>query len=437
MKTIHFKSYAMQTLVILFAVIMFTPGCKNDDDDPPEDRYFTLGVILPMDNDNGPLRENALKTAIADINANGGIGNGYLIELKVGSSEGDDRAVAAAATANQIINSTNNLVGFITSYSSSSYGVVTQVAAPGHYPVISGSSTSDKNSGISEYFQRLCPPDSLQAMVISNKAGEYNINSVAIAVQDSDDYSSGLANNFKNNYPGQISAEISFIKNDPDIENKVDQLVANNPEAIFISMIDADIYTELLTKLDQLNSRYDFSNTYFMFCDALHSANIFNAPLSILTGEITGNPKNFGVISAPDTSRVTYQYFENALYQEFQQEVASFNAQFYDAGYIFALAIEQAIYMANLDNMANFREVVNDLIRPISRGETIGDPTADPVEGWPYMKALAASGGINYLGASGNCDIDDSGNAFTPYQIFTIVESGGNYSFEVLGYYNP
>ncbi len=230
---------------------------------------------------------------------------------------------------------------------------------------------------------------------------------------------------------------MSFVKNDPNIENKVDQLVENEPEAIFISMIDADIYTELLTKLDEINNRYDFSNTYFMFCDAMHSSNIFNAPLNILIGEINGNPKNFGVVSAPDTTTDTYQYFADALFQKYGQEVASFNAQFYDAGYIYALAMEQAIILVNPENITEFRKVVNDLIRPISHGEIPNDPVADPVDGWIFMKGLAASGGIDYVGASGNCDIDDSGNAITPYQIYSIIESGANYSFKVIGYYNP
>ncbi len=232
---------------------------------------------------------------------------------------------------------------------------MTQVANTGHYPVISGSASADNMSGISEYFQRLTPTDNYQAMVIKNKTTEYNISSVAIAYQLNDNYSTGLSGNFKNVYEGQIVAETGFVKDDPEIAAKINELLLNSPEAIFFSIVDADIYTELIKQLGLIYSRYDFSNTYFMFCDAMHSDNIFTVPLGILSSEINGNPQNFGAMPAPDTSTVTYKYFKNQLYQKYQQEVASFNAQFYDAGYLYALAIEQAICLADMGNMANFR----------------------------------------------------------------------------------
>lgn len=122
--------------------------------------------------------------------------------------------------------------------------------------------------------------------------------------------------------------------------------------------------------------------------------------------------------------------------EKYRQQVGSFNAQFYDIGYIFALAIEEASYFTGLDNMELFREEVNDFIRIVTNFE-FGDFIVYPDDGWPDIKLAADIGGVDYNGASGNCNIDDEGNTMTPYLIFKIVGEEGDYSFENIEYVNP
>ena len=71
-------------------------GCKKNED---PDKFITLGVILPIDQEKGEQRKNSLLTAIDEINALDGVGNNYSIRLNIKSSEGADRNVAAAAAA--------------------------------------------------------------------------------------------------------------------------------------------------------------------------------------------------------------------------------------------------------------------------------------------------------------------------------------------------
>jgi ABC-type branched-subunit amino acid transport system substrate-binding protein len=435
MKKQNFKITAL--LLIAVMLVGFINSCKKDDNDKPEPPYIvTLGVILPMDNDNGQLRENAIRTAINEINANGGVGGGYNIELIVRSSEGENREVAAAAAANDIISNATNLIGFVTSYSTSSKGVVTQVSEPGHYPTISGSATAENLSGFSDYFQRLCPPDNYQANVLAQKANEVGITTVAIAVEENDFYSEGLSENFQTVFGAGVVAEVKFIKNDPGYVDKLNLLLADSPDAIFISMLDSDVYVEFIDRLYQINKEKDLTNTHFILCDALHSKNIFDAHVEIMIGEISGKPKNFGALSFPDTTTIAYEYFAEKLMEKYGQQVGSFNAQFYDIGYIFALAIEEASYFTGLDNMELFRETVNEFVRIVTNFE-FGDFIVYPNDGWSEIKQAADIGGVDYFGASGNCNIDDEGNTMTPFLIFKIVGEGGDYSFEGIEYINP
>src|SRR5210317_1936335 len=191
------KKSSLPLFVSLFLIVIFMlNGCKDDtvsDMNPVPVKYIKLGVILPLDIENGELRKNALYTAIDEINANSGIGDGYKLLLNIKSSEGPDRKVAAANAALEILKEDTDVMGFITSFSSSSTGVVEEVTIPKSYPTISGSATAVGLSGISTYFQRLCAPDPFEANVLSSQANAYGIASVAIAVEEGDPYSSGLA----------------------------------------------------------------------------------------------------------------------------------------------------------------------------------------------------------------------------------------------------
>jgi len=434
MRTMKMNRILHIFMACVLAGIMILNGCDGSDDEK-RDEILQLGVILPLDNDNGPLRENAIRTAIAEINANGGIGDDIPIELIVRSSAGEDRATAAAAAAEQISQSAENLVGLISSYSSSSGGIIDWMSGDDFYPVISGSATADVLSGVSPYFRRLAPPDSLQAKVFKELCVQYGIQSVALAIQDGDSFSESLAARFREYYAQPIAAEVRITAGDPDYRDKVNQILDGAPNAIFLSMLDADLGAEFLARLNQYASDRDWGSTYFLFSDALHNASIFDGhDLQFVIGSINDNPKNFGVMSAPDTSTSAYQHFESELLQAYGQAVGSFNAQFYDAAYIFALAMETAIQTADPDEDDNFREAVNAAISLICNAQSAADTDIDPSDGWARMKQAVANGAVNYEGASGSCDTDANGNTMTSYQIFTI---SGSYDFEIIGYYSP
>lgn len=425
------KKLNSSILLLFIAILLLSisnTGCKKNND--TEVKYLTIGVILPLDQKNGSLRENALRTAIDEINKAGGVGDGYEIRLAVRSSEGVDRKVAAALAAREIITNNNYLVGFISSFSSSSSGIIEEVS-PDNYPVISGSATVSSLSGISPYFQRLCSPDPFEANVLVQKTIEYGINTVAIAVEEGDQYSEELADAFQNEFGNGTVAKVSFSEGDPNYAAKINELLENNPEGIFISMLNSTVYVEFLTMLNNINKSKSLIETSFILCDGLFTNELLQSPVEYMLGEINDHPKNFGAFPSADTTSTAYIYFREKLMEKYDQEVASYNAQFYDIGYIYALAMQKSL--SEVDNISSdvFKELVAVNIRIVA-SEFSGDTKVNPSQGWPAIKSSAQAGNINYEGASGNCNIDNDGNTITPYSVFKVIRNDQELNFEII-----
>ncbi|MAZ94105.1 MAG: hypothetical protein CMF58_06745 [Lentimicrobiaceae bacterium] len=425
------KTNNLLTVLLLLSVLFLSQiGCNKNDDSNNNEKYFTLGVILPMDLEDGTLSENSLRTAIDEINNAGGVGDGYEIRLDVKSSEGSDRQISAALAANNIIDESENLIGFVSSFSSSTLGI-NEIVIPELYPVIAGSATDGSLSNVSPYFQRLCSPNSFEANVLTQQAAEYGISSIAIAFEKGDPYSEDLATAFAESYESEIPAIVEFSQGDPNLESKINELLESNPEGIFISMLNPDVYSEFFTALNNMNNNNLLEQTSFLLSDGFAGNEFFTLPIDYLLGDINGHPRNFGATPSADTSSTEYKYFREDLLLKYNHDVGPFNAQFYDLGYIYALAIQKSFQDVGMITIAAFRELVANNIRPVSDAIS-GDEIVKPSQGWESMKASAQTFNIDYIGASGNCNIDSQGNTVTPYEVFRVVKQDGVYSFETI-----
>ncbi len=425
------KTNNLLTVLLLLSVLFLSQiGCNKNDDSNNNEKYFTLGVILPMDLEDGTLSENSLRTAIDEINNAGGVGDGYEIRLDVKSSEGSDRQISAALAANNIIDESENLIGFVSSFSSSTLGI-NEIVIPELYPVIAGSATDGSLSNVSPYFQRLCSPNSFEANVLTQQAAEYGISSIAIAFEKGEPYSEDLATAFADSYESEIPAIVEFSQGDPNLESKINELLESNPEGIFISMLNPDVYSEFFTALNNMNNNNLLEQTSFLLSDGFAGNEFFTLPIDYLLGDINGHPRNFGATPSADTSSTEYKYFREELLLKYNHDVGPFNAQFYDLGYIYALSIQKSFQDVDMITIAAFREFVANNIRPVSDAIS-GDEIVKPSQGWESMKASAQTFNIDYIGASGNCNIDSQGNTVTPYEVFRVVKQDGVYSFETI-----
>lgn len=423
-------------LFILIVWVSFSGCNKNSSSDPVVLDSISVGVILPMDNANAQLQLNSMKLAFKEVNDAGGVGMGYPLRIELRSSEGNNRKEIAFEKAQEILETTNQFVGFTTAYSSSSLGIANYFCKEKGIGAISGCASISNLSGISDFFERLCPVDEFEAEILVNKAQDLEINNVAIAIQAEEPYCENISNEFQSSFGSEDVEKIYFFKNDAEYDNKLIQLIDDSPDAIMISMLDFGNYSEFLEKLNQINSKIDFSNTHFILCNGLYSEDLFNAQVNNLLGDINGKPKNFGAISYPDINSNDFKYFKSNLLGTYNQNVGAYNAQYYDIGYLYALAIEQSFFSANIGNIEKFRGMVGSFIRAISRPDP-SDFTVNPSQGWETMKLAAVKGSIDYSGASGNCNIDQDGNVITSFKVFTLSESGSELSFETIEFLNP
>jgi ABC-type branched-subunit amino acid transport system substrate-binding protein len=436
MKLLRFIT-AFIFLFILIVWVSFSGCKKNSSSDPVVLDSISVGVILPMDNANAQLQLNSMKLAFKEVNDAGGVGMGYPLRIELRSSEGYNREEIAVEKAQEILETTNQFVGFTTCYSSSSLGIANLFCKEQGIGAISGCASISLLSNVSDYFERLCPVDEFEAEILVNKAQDLGINNVAIAIQAEEKYCENISNEFQSSFGSEAVEKIYFLKNDAEYDNKLDQLIDDSPDAIMISMLDFENYSEFLEKLNQVSSKIDFSNTYFILCNGLYSEDLFNAQVNNLLGNINGNPKNFGAISYPDINSNDFKYFQSNLLETYNQNVGAFNAQYYDIGYLYALAIEQAFFAANINDIVKFRGMVGSFIRAISRPDPNGDFPVNPSQGWEMMKLAAVKGSLDYSGASGNCNIDNEGNVTTSFKVFTLTDSGSELHFEAIEYLNP
>ena len=436
MKLFRFLT-AFVFLFILFVWISFSGCHKDSSSDPVELDSISVGVILPMNNANAPLLLNSIKLAFKEVNDAGGVERGYPLRIELRSSEGYNREVIATDMALEIIETTDNFVGFATCYSSSSIGIANNICKKLSIGATSGCASNNILSGLTDYFQSLCPLDKYEAEIISNMAHDLGINKVAIAMQTEEPYCQNISEEFQYHFGNGSEVKIEFSKNDQLYDNKLEELIQNAPDAIMVSMLDYDNYSEFFEKLNQMNSKIDLSNTYFILCSGLYSADLFNSQINHLLGDINGNPKNFGAISFPDPNSTEFKYFKSNLLETFNQEVGVYNSQYYDIGYLYALAIEQALFRSTVDNIEDLRSRVGAYIRGISRPDGGIEFKISPSMGWETMKLAAIKGSLNYSGASGNCNIDSEGNVTTSYKVFTLKDSSSGPFFEAIEFVDP
>jgi hypothetical protein len=317
------KKHYLSTLILVGILFFGLISCEESTN-PADDNIIVIGAVLPYDNINGRYRENALRTAIDHINSQGGVLGGKTIKLAVRSSGGINREITAARAAKDILSSYNNVVGLVSAYSSSSLGIVNEIVIPLQIPCISGSALSDTLTNISPYFHRLILPDIFQAKILAKRAERIGVQKVAIAVQAGDLFSTDLAHAFRQQFTGETSI-VEFGYEGQDYQSLMNLLMQDQPDAVFISMLDAMLAAEFLNAFDYFIDPNIVANTFFMLSDALYNFDIFLGKAEILVGEINGWHKNFGAIPAPEPSNPIYEDFAEKLFEAYSQQVASYN----------------------------------------------------------------------------------------------------------------
>ena len=196
-----------------------------------------IGAIMPMTGDvsvYGTSTSNAIKIAIDEINKAGGI-NGRQLELKL---EDDQNTPDVSINAFNKLVSQDKVDVIIGSVASKCTLAIAPLAQQAGIPLITTASTNEQVTEAGDYVFRTCFIDPFQGTVNAKFALEnLKLTTAAILYDNGNDYSKGLATNFKAAFTaggGTITNEEAYSLADQDFSAIIAKVKDKNPQILFI-----------------------------------------------------------------------------------------------------------------------------------------------------------------------------------------------------------
>ncbi|MGI9433696.1 MAG: ABC transporter substrate-binding protein [Geminicoccaceae bacterium] len=343
--------------------------------------------------------------AAEHVNAQGGLLGGDSYNLVLSDSQCDPKAGVDAGT--KVVNVEQVVAIIGASCSGATNGMVQSVTIPAGVVALSDSATAPSITELedNDTVFRVAPSDAYQGLALAQLAVDSGFKKLAMTYSN-DDYNAGIAAVFEQAFQdlgGEITANQAHEPNKASYRSEVSTLAGNDAEglAIFayyggsgIAIIRNSIENGLFDKFMAADGMFDSSVIEQIGADVLRD-NIF----------ITQSASDYG-----DDS---YKTFADAFTAIGGDPVAPYAAHGYDASFLLALAIEKA-GSADRDKIGSaLREVASGPGTVIRPGE------------WEKAKAAIAAGeDINYEGASGNVDFDESGDVGGIYSVNTVGDDG-------------
>lgn len=226
------------TAIILIFIMGLAAGCGNSSD-----KDIKIGVVYELTGNTasfGTAAANGAKLAFKEINGKGGV-LGKQIQTIIADNKGEPSESANAMT--KVI--TQDKVVAVTGFTTSSNGIAAStVSEANKIPFIAAATTNpkvtvdEKTGKVKDYTFRVCFIDPFQGTVGANFAtNTLKVKNVAIMVDNSSDYSKGLAKFFKEAFTkggGTIVAEEAYLQKDQDFKTILTKIKGTSPEMIYV-----------------------------------------------------------------------------------------------------------------------------------------------------------------------------------------------------------
>jgi len=374
-----------------------------------------LGILFDV---TGPIANfvppilDAVKLAVDEVNANGGILNGQKLQMIVGDTQGTAQGSVDAATKLVNVENVAAIVGALTS--GATVAAANAVTIPNGVLQISPTATTPQLTTLkdNDFVFRVEPSDALQGPVLAKLVYDNGLKRVALFYANSD-YGVGVAGSFREAYKklgGEITADQAHEPKKPSYRSELATLAAGKPQALVLIAYAGD---GGITIIKQALENGFF--TQFVGTDGLRGTELLEqVGADNLKGMLFTSPAAVPGTAASDKFEKIY----TAAYKTTKEKY--YIAQTYDAVMLAALAIEQA---GSTD-----RTKIRDALRKVccAPGEVI-----EPGE-WAKAKAAIAAGKkIDYNGASGPAEFDANGDVAGVIGHF-IIENGTYKEVEVI-----
>ena len=427
-----------------------TPVTAAPDTGAPIKIGVTIALTGPSQG-YGATVQNAIKLASQQINATGGI-LGRHVEFKIMDDASDTDKVIKTNVQALLDEGVSAILGPV---GSSQVIAIGDLIAKRKVIQISGSATSSTLSTFQpltdRYFFRTVPPDTLQARALSIFAARgpaafkqadggasgmgadggppsSGCKRMAVVYND-DDYGKPFADAVKVEFPAKSGGSVVFEAKVPadmkaSYNTEVAGLVAANPDCLAMIVYDptADAFIRELKKGQE--STPTLPPTFFIIgTDGSYTNDLIsngrldktnpNSP-TIVEGMFGTNPD-----SNPETTQ--YGEFKNLYLTQFPLDPGANDlgpsvANFYDAAVLAALAIQAA---GSTDNPVKIRDALYDVSRG-KKNSAMPARALGPAQIGEALEGIRNGDNIDYNGASGDCNFDESGNVVSDYIIWNV-----------------
>lgn len=217
----------------LAAVLLALAGCGNQG----AQREPLVGVFLSLSGptaDFGITTRNGIELAVEEINRGGGL-NGTPMKILVEDTRGKSDESRTAVT--KLIEQ-NRVIALLGEVASSNSLAAAPVAQARKVPMITPSSTNPQVTAQGDFIFRVCFIDPFQGYVMAKFAREnLKAQTAAILWDNSQDYSKGLAEVFKREFPrmgGRIVQDVTYASSDVDFSSQLTRIRSARPDVIYI-----------------------------------------------------------------------------------------------------------------------------------------------------------------------------------------------------------
>lgn len=323
-------------LSILIAVGLLS-GCGGQDSSSGSGD-INIGVIMPLTGSNaqfGQSGKKGLELLEDETNKAGGV-LGRKIQFIFQDDEG--KGASAANVAQKIINDNqvSAIVGPLTSTCAIS---AVNIAEQNKIPMVTGTATNTKVTEVGNFIFRTCFIDPFQGQVVAKFAtgteeGELKAKTATILYNNSDDYSKGLADAFKNNFEkdgGKVLEEETYATNDQDFNAQLTKLKSQNADVMFLP----DYYSTVGIIAKQ--ARALGIKSVFLGGDGWDSSKLYDIGGSAVEGAYFSDH-----YSPDDTSDAVVKFIQSFKARNNNEVPDSMAALNYDAGKILLQAISNA-----------------------------------------------------------------------------------------------
>jgi branched-chain amino acid transport system substrate-binding protein len=231
------RSAAPLPVLSVLALLALLPALAACGGEAADGTTLRVGVIFPMTGPTATYGEeswNGMLLAQQEIRA---VPDGVQVPFELIQRDDKSEKTTAGSQAKNLISSERAHV-ILGSVASSNTLQIFQECRESGVPGITPASTNDKliQPG-DKWVSRICFKDSFQGAVLANFAWGQGWRKVAAVVDRGQDYSVGLAENFKQVFQAR-GGEVTFdyyVTQDTNFSNVIQNVANHGPDAIFIS----------------------------------------------------------------------------------------------------------------------------------------------------------------------------------------------------------